>query len=361
MRILFIVGRELSYQRNEVLLRAFQRVADVDVVGRSTKSRSLILNSLLLSLSAFPRLLFGHYDLIFIGFYGHLLMLPVGVLSRWRKIPILFDVFVSNYDTLVDDRKMIRRRSLVSRLAMWLDRTSCGLADHLLIDTRLHADYFIRTFAIPPEKLSVLPVGCNEDIFPPSVALSFPSEPAPKTKVLYYCTYQPLHGAHIVVQAADLLKDENITFHLIGTGQEYPRAQQLAKDYKLTNLRFTPFVPLMALRDEIRQADICLGGHFGVSDKANRVIPGKIYQLMAMSRPIIAADTAANRALLLDRESALLVPPSDAASLAEAIRTLHENPALRQNLAQNGYKTYQNTCSETIITSQVAEIITQAL
>ena len=33
MRILFLVGREIEYSRNEVLLRAFRRFAEVDVVA----------------------------------------------------------------------------------------------------------------------------------------------------------------------------------------------------------------------------------------------------------------------------------------------------------------------------------------
>ena len=131
MRILFLVGRELAYQRNDVLLRAFRRIGKVEVVENPFPSNSLVWNSLWVGLKALPHLLTGRYNLIFVGFYGHLLMLLAGVLARLRRIPVLFDVFVSNYDTLVQDRRKISPTSLAAKLARWLDLTSCGLASHL--------------------------------------------------------------------------------------------------------------------------------------------------------------------------------------------------------------------------------------
>ncbi len=82
------------------------------------------------------------------------------------------------------------------------------------------------------------------------------------------------------------LQDQaDIEFRLIGQGPEYHRVRALADQLKLDNVQFLPPIPLEDLADEISQADICLGGHFGPSQKAGRVIPGKIYQILAMARP----------------------------------------------------------------------------
>jgi glycosyltransferase involved in cell wall biosynthesis len=354
MQILFIVGRELTYQRNDVLLRAFQRLGEVHVFAPKSKPRSLVIASLILGFRSLKALLFNPYDVIFVGFYGHLLMLPVGVIAHWRKIPILFDAFVSNYDTLVDDRQVITERSIFARLAMWLDHLAVRMADFVLLDTPQHVDYFCRTFSLSPEGVGSIPVGCNEEIF---FSHQKTTQKKDVTGILYYCTYQPLHGAHLVVEAAKALKNENIFFHLIGTGQEFPRVQALAENYQLANIKFTPFIPLDILRDEIRQADICLGGHFGTSEKAKRVVPGKIYQILAIGRPLIAAKTIANVSLLTDRESAILVPPDNAIALAEAIRNLHHDPTLREKIAEGGQQVYRQCCREAVITSKLEAIL----
>lgn len=351
MRILFLSGRELGYQRNEVIVRALGRLGAVKVISPRVQSRSLAWSSTIVALRAMPSLLLNEYDLVIVGFFGHLLMFPVKILTSKA---ILFDAFISVYDTLAGDRTVISQGSWMGRLAHWLDRTACRLATHVLLDTRQHAEYFKSTFEVPTPKLSALPVGCNEDLFYP--------QPSPtghsSTNVLYYSTYQPLHGVETVVRAAHLLSGEaDLSIKLIGRGQEYSKVHRLARELNVTNLIFADPVPLDRLPGEIASADICLGGHFGLSEKAGRVVPGKIYQLLAMERAVIAAQTSANCDLLAHKETAYLVPPADPQALVEAIMELHKDGELRRNLARAGRRLFLERCSEAIITRKLAETL----
>ena len=359
MHILFIAGRELDYPRNDVLLRAFRRIGQVDVVGENKRPGSLVFRSLQIVLKSLPKLLFGYYDLIFVGFYGHMIMLVVGVLSR---SPVLFDVFVSTYDTLVFDRGGVTSTSLIGKLAFWLDRTACRLADHLILDTKEHVVYFVQTFGLSDDRFSVLPVGCNEEIFsPPENFSSSSTHTVLSTLVLFYSTYLPLHGVEIIIRAAARMKEEAVHFRLIGDGQEYPKAYQLAKEFKLENLTFVPFVPLENLPTEIATATICLGGHFGRTEKAKRVIPSKVYQILPMNSTLIAADTPANRGMLTHGESAYLCPPGDAEALAEAILALHRNPFLREALGAGGRAAFEVHSSEAVITEGLRRLVQRML
>jgi len=354
MQILYMVTREIEYPRNEVILRALQRIGDVEVLGVSRRPISLLANSLSIFLRAVPRLLFKKFDLVFVGFYGHLLMLPVGILVNQ---PVLFDAFLSTYDTLSADRENFPPRSIAGRLAFWLDRAACLLASQVLLDTSLHVEYFIKTLSLPVEKFNAVPVGCNEDHF-------FPRPrplPGNETRVLYYSTYMPLHGVEIVVQAAVSLRYEPIRFRLIGKGPTYQKVKHLADDLELENIEFVDVVPLQDLPGEITCADICLGGHFGLSDKASRVIPGKIYQILAMAAPLIAADTPANQVLLQHKESAYLCPPGDPEALALAISKLHGDRSLREHLARGGRQRYLEVCSEAIIRERLRSIIDELI
>ncbi len=350
MRILFLAGRELSYPRNDVLLRAFERLGTVDVIGNNQVQSPLIGTARIFIPSVLHLVRQNPYDLIFVGFFGHLLMLPLGILSH---TPILFDPFVSVYDTLCFDRRIFRERSLLGRVSFWLDRTACRLATRVLLDTQLHANYFAETFKISANKLSVLPVGCNEDIFSPRQ-----TSPSEYTRVIYYSSYQPLHGVDTVAQAAALLASEpRIRFRFIGDGQEFKRVTRLAETLRLENTVFVLRVSLADLPAEIAAADICLGGHFGNSDKAKRVIPGKIYQILAMARPLVASDSPANRQLLTDGENALLCPPMDPENLASAIMRLHLDRKLRESIARGGRDLYSKHCSESIITGRLEQIV----
>jgi len=354
MDILLLVGRELNYPRNDVLLRALRRLGKVQVLG-DTRLESLSLRIMRVFFRALPHLLLKNYDLIFVGFYGHLLMLPVGILSR---PPIIFDAFVSTYDTLCFDRAIFSPTSLLGRLAYWLDQTSCRLADLILLDTLPQAEYFTRTFGLNASRVKHLPVGCNEDIFYPRPQVKEDKN----TYVLYYSTYLPLHGVETVVRAAGLLHDvPSLRFRLIGDGPDYIRIRCLADKLGIYNIVFVPTVPLETLANEIAAADICLGGHFGRSDKSRRVIPGKIYQILAMGRPLIAADTPANRYLLSDGINALLCPQDNPEALAATILKLHQDKALQDQIAIRGRALYLERCSEAVITEHLHDLIGQVI
>jgi glycosyltransferase involved in cell wall biosynthesis len=112
---------------------------------------------------------------------------------------------------------------------------------------------------------------------------------------------------------------------------------------------------------EIAEADVCLGGHFGASDKAARVIPGKVYQILAMGCPLIAANTPANQDLLSHGESAILCQPNDANALASAILALHRDSVLRQRLSERGLSRFREKASEAVITQRLKSIASQLI
>lgn len=351
MRILFLSGRELQYQRNDVIERALERLGTVTVIGPQAQPRSLVWSSFVVALRSMPHLVFGQFDLIFVGFFGHLLVFPVKLLS---SKPVLFDAFISVYDTLSDDRNVFPRGSWRGRLAYWLDQTACRRANHVLLDTRQHVEFFTETFDLPSSKVSSLPVGCNEDLFSPKPSRSVDAQ----TNVLYYSTYQPLHGVETVVRAAEQISYESdISFKLIGRGQEYANVYQLARELNLSNITFAAPVPLEQLPGEIAAVDICLGGHFGTSAKAGRVVPGKIYQILSMQKAVIAVDSPANSELLAHGKTALLVPASDPRALADAILTLHKDAPLRKRIAEGGRQLFVEQCSEASITRRLSVIL----
>jgi len=93
----------------------------------------------------------------------------------------------------------------------------------------------------------------------------------------------------------------------------------------------------------------CALGVFGTSEKAGRVIPNKVFQALACGVPVITADTPAARELLVDGESAQLVPPGDASALAAAVRHIAQDPVLAQRLADGGLSAYRARASERIL------------
>lgn len=349
MNILFTCGREPEYPRNALLKKILEAHYPVTSLTDSAKTYGKRF------LRIFPRLLVQQLkgvDLVFAGFLGQ----PLVPWIRMRSnIPILFDAFLSIYDTLCFDRKKCQPNSLLGRCAYWLDRTACRQADHILLDTQAHVDYFSTTFQIPQEKLSSIYVGCDEGLFYPR-----PAQNVPFT-VLFYGSFLPLHGIETIARAGKILERETgIHFKIIGQDPASDRVKRLVAEYNLgQNIQFHPPVPLSRLPDEIAHASICLGGHFGLSDKARRVIAGKTFQCIAMGKPTIVGDNPANRELLTHGEDALFCKMNDPQALADAILILYHDAPLRERLGENARATFLKSASTPVLEAQLIQIVKQ--
>jgi glycosyltransferase involved in cell wall biosynthesis len=65
--------------------------------------------------------------------------------------------------------------------------------------------------------------------------------------------------------------------------------------------------------------------------------PIKLFEYMASRRALVASDLPSIAEVVADGESALLVPPGDVPALADAVRRLKDDPALREQLAETAY------------------------
>lgn len=353
LNVIFTCGREPEYPRNHFLIHTLEKYHHVQQF--TNRSRWLPARLARVTLQ-YPGLLWKKHDLSIVGFIGQPLVPLIRIFSRK---PILFDPFISLYDTLIFDRKRAAPGSLAARIAYFLDSASCAQSDSILVDTQAHARYFNETFHIPMEKIHVLLVGCDESLF-------FPRENVPKTEpplVLYYSSFLPLHGTETVIRAARLLQDREpaIRFRIIGKGMESERISCLAKDLDLRNVAFYPPMPLNTLPDQIANATVCLGGHFSDNDKARRVIAGKTYQCLAMGKATIVGENPANHELLTDRKDALFCEMANPEALAESIVELVRSPSLRAQLGQGARATFLKHASYAVLEQQLEEIIQHML
>ena len=91
------------------------------------------------------------------------------------------------------------------------------------------------------------------------------------------------------------------------------------------------------------------------------MIPNKAFQAVACGTPLVTADTPAARELLVDGESALLVPPGDPEALADALRRLATNPELAKRLSTGGRAAYEAHASEEVLGRRWRELVEGAV
>ena len=265
------------------------------------------------------RFLFSPRDaVVIVPYLGALDVLVLWPFARLRGQRVVWDMFLSLYDTVVNDRRMVSAHGPASYLLWSTEWLAARAADLVLLDTQAHARHIARLFHLPADRTDAVPVGAETDRFP-----RLPRRPVTNgpPRVLFYGQLIPLHGIETILRAALSERGRGMEWRIIGTGQDRHKVESALADAAADHVTWETWVPYETLVDAIGAADVCLG-IFGASDKAASVVPNKVYQALVAGRAVITRDSPAMRETFADDEGLKLVPHSDADAILDAIDAL---------------------------------------
>lgn len=354
LRVCYFGTYRSGYSRNRIMVEGLRRngvkvvecheplwrgIEDREEVASGGWARPQFIGRLI---RVYSRLLrkyrqIGNYDVMVLGYPGQL-DVPLARLLTWlQRKPLVLDVFMSLY-LIAELRGLTKRSPISARLIRRLEWLACLLPDLLIIDTEDYAAWFQENYGINPARFRLVPTGADDRVFRP-LALSKREDGL--FRLIHYGTFVSTHGVETIVEAARLLQDDpEIHFELIGEGPDKARAEALAKAYGLTNITFIGWMDQEALVHKIAEADVCLAT-FGTTPQSLMTIQNKIYEGMAMAKPVITGDGPAVRRQMVHGEHLYLCNRADPVSLANAVRTLKAEPELRRRLAERGHQIYQ--------------------
>ncbi|MBX5489261.1 MAG: glycosyltransferase, partial [Mycolicibacterium hassiacum] len=140
-----------------------------------------------------------------------------------------------------------------------------------------------------------------------------------------------------LVRAAHRLRDvPEIVFVIAGLGARRAEVMQLAADLGLDNVHFLPYQPRERLAESLSSADVHVVGL--APGLAGYVVPSRLYGILAVGRPVIAAVDAESETaqIVVDADCGLRVPPASPDLLAAAIRDCFEGRVDLERLGRNG-------------------------
>ena len=280
----------------------------------------------------------GRVDALIVGYMGQLDAFPARLVARRLGVPLVLDVFMS-ISLITRQRGLVRPGDPMDRLVSWIERRACRLADMIWLDTPLYVDYFIERYRLSRERFRLIPTGADDRYFYP-VDSSPPSEDERPFTVTYVGGYVPGHGVATIVQAAARLRSSGVRFEMIGEGQTRPQAERLARELEADNVVFEGWVDKTLLARRLAGTDVCLGV-FGTQRQHLITVPNKVYEGLALAKPVVTARTPAVEQVFRDGQHLLMVPPEDPEALASAIRRLQRDPALRAHLSLEGHRLYR--------------------
>jgi colanic acid biosynthesis glycosyl transferase WcaI len=257
------------------------------------------------------------------------------IVSRLRGIPYIFNVADLWPDTVQELGLMEEGRIL--RLARKLEKWSYRKAAYVNAATEGLYTTILKK-GVPADKLLFLPNGVDTEQFrplEPDLALREELGLDDRQVILYTGTHGYVHGIEVALQAAKQLENEPFFFLFVGDGSDKPALIDYAKELGLTNVRFLDPVPPSEIG---RFYSLAMAGLSTVRDfsLAEGIRPVKIYAIMATGKPVLYSGSGEGAELVKEGDAGIVTAPGDPQELADAIRSLVEDPRRCRQMGANG-------------------------
>jgi glycosyltransferase involved in cell wall biosynthesis len=172
----------------------------------------------------------------------------------------------------------------------------------------------------------------------------------------FICLYAGIighaQGLEVILKTAHRLKDlTKIKFILMGSGPEKDKLITLSNQLKLDNIFFLQPVTRSRMSQIIAEIDTAIIP-LKKLDIFLGAIPSKIFENLAMQKPILLGVEGEAKELFIDRGNCgLAFIPEDDVDLSKKILQLYHNPQLMRTLGKNGEEYVRNNFSR----AQIAE------
>jgi glycosyltransferase involved in cell wall biosynthesis len=154
--------------------------------------------------------------------------------------------------------------------------------------------------------------------------------------VAYVGTHGMAHGLSAVLDVArGLLARDDIRFLFVGEGAERASLEARARELGLTNVTFLGALPRDAITEVYATADICLVP-LRKTELFETVIPSKIFEILAMARPVVISVDGEARAIVEEARAGIFAPPEDVPAMTRAIVELASDADRRRRMGEAG-------------------------
>ena len=203
---------------------------------------------------------------------------------------------------------------------------------------------------ISGSKVTVMPNWADTSTFSPEVTPVDKQDLGlgERFTVMFLGTIGRAQGCEIIVEAATLLRNRgDIGFCLLGDGVARAALEMEAVKRELDKISFLDPVPHDDVPRYLVAADACLV-HLVANDLYKVTLPSKIYEYLAIGKPILMGVEGEAAQLIKTSGSGLVFKPQSAEKLAEAVLTLAGSPSLCARLGHEGRSTASSIFSEMV-------------
>lgn len=274
-------------------------------------------------------------------FQFHSIMNYSGTLIK-RKTNIPFVLHVDGVEYWA--KQNWGRKLFLKKHLKWAELIQWNAADIIDVPSIKVKEMIEQYSSIDMQKVLVNPNGVDSDRFHPNInSLELKRKLSLENKFIigFFGTFGHWHGVDVLAQSIEILKDyiKNFIVLFVGDGVMRPKVEEIVNTHNLKNYSMlTGMVNYSSIPQYMSLCDILVSPCINNPDFDLFNSPAKLFEYMAMGKPIVATNVGQQAEVIIDGYNGILCEERSPEALAEAIIKLYENPELREKCAINARK-----------------------
>jgi glycosyltransferase involved in cell wall biosynthesis len=277
--------------------------------------------------------------------------------SRLRRIPWLLEIRDLWPESILAVGA-IKNKAIIHMLE-WIEMFAYRKADFIVPVTDAFKRYMVGK-GIPAEKIQVIKNGADLSFFtkvigsnPVAAELGLQG----KFVASYFGTHGMAHRLETLLCAAQELKEhKDIVFLLVGDGAERERLTAMRDGMGLDNVIMLGQQPKEKMPYLWALSDVSLV-LLKKSELFKTVIPSKIFESMAMERPIILGVEGESAEIIRAADAGFCIEPENSHELAERVLELYRERDLCARLGKNGRRHVEANYDRTVLARRYATLM----
>ncbi len=266
-------------------------------------------------------------------------------IARKFNLPLIADLH-ENYPEAIKVLGRSRKAKILNVISptwRWkrLERFCVHQADAVITVVDEAKQHYVNDCGIPAEKATVVMNTEDLDYF---YSIPIDKQIIEKYEPCFVISYVGGFGPHRGIQTAIsampgiLHQVPNARLLLVGSGPNEAALKELARRERVEQaVEFTGWQPFELVPSYISASDVCLIPHIA-SGHTNTTIPHKIFQAMAMGKPVIVSSAKPLKRIVEETGAGLVYSSGDAEALAEAVIRIYRDNELATKLGEAGKK-----------------------
>ena len=276
-------------------------------------------------------------------------------IASWAKVLFGCKLMFVSYDLYPEVATVtntLRDGNIICRLMNHINKCVFRRADSVVALSSEMKTYIEKHREIAPEKVTVIP-NWYEDQGEPSRDLTdniFRQQTYDKFVVSYFGNMGTMQDMDTILGAIrELQADPNVFFLFAGHGNKMEKLKAIVREKRITNVVIHDFLHGKDFRDALAISDCAL---ISLEKGATGLcVPSKTYSYMMQGIPLLAIMDEGDIVSDIEAGAGLWVRNGEPAKLAEAIRTLRDDPEKQKMMRQ--------TCREIYLQTYTTEICTK--